>query len=285
MNFAAFRPLVLMALREDLGDAGDVTSSAIYEGETAGLSLISKEEGVLAGAEMFALVFQEVDPSVEIDFYLKDGDELHNGLKVASLKGRADSLLKGERGALNFLSFLSGIATETRKYTREIEGRGSAVILDTRKTLPGYRELSKYAVRMGGGKNHRMGLYDMVLLKDNHIDICGSLADSVKRVRDKWGDKFKIEVECRTLFEVRDAINSGVDIIMLDNMNPSTILDAVRDVKGGAELEISGNVDLKNLAELADTGVDFISVGRITHSAPGFDFSLKYESVIKPSDK
>lgn len=279
----AYEELVRRALEEDLGDAGDVTTEAIFGDELGSAVLRSKDSGVLAGSEIFTAVFRELDPGVEVSFEAEEGADLRPGVIVARLSGKTAALLSGERTAINFLSFLSGIATSARRYSAAIAGAsgGAArapVILDTRKTLPGYRVLAKYAVRVGGGKNHRIGLYDMVLIKDNHIDFAGSIARAVERVRSRWGSKFEIEVECRSAAEVAEALAAEADMIMLDNMDDATIKESVTLIAGRAKIEASGNMDLERVARLACSGVDFISVGRITHSVTAFDFSMKVET-------
>lgn len=276
MDFAPFVHLVRLALAEDLDEAGDVTTNAVFGSESGALTLVSKDRGVLAGCGMVDLVFREVDREVIVDWRRSDGDQLEPGDTIATISGRTRSLLAGERTALNFLSLLSGIATGTSLYVAAAAGR--ATVLDTRKTIPGYRELSKYAVRVGGGTNHRMGLYDMVMLKDNHIDLCGSITAAVSRVREQLGDRYRIEVECRTPPDVEEAIAAGVDVAMLDNMDPDTISTVVAATAGAVTLEASGNVNLDTIGALSATGVDFISVGRITHSVQAFDFSLKYSA-------
>lgn len=272
-----FDALLELALEEDLADVGDVTSEAIFGDEICDAVLTSKDRGVLAGIELFEGVFRKIDPSVKVTRLRNDGDVLAKGDRVARLSGRTRSLLSGERTAINFLAFLSGIATGTRAYVEAARGRGKAVILDTRKTLPGYRKLSKYAVVVGGGRNHRMGLFDMVLIKDNHIDAAGSLTGAVDRVRDRWKDRFRIEVECRTLDEVREAMKAGVDVIMLDNMDSGTAAQAVALGDGKVLFESSGDMTPERVAEYAPTGVDFISVGKLTHSVKAFDFSMLIE--------
>jgi len=278
----AYEELVRRALREDLGDEGDVTTSAIFGDEAGEAVLYSKDTGVLAGSELFTAVYRELDADVRVDFAAPEGAMLNPREVVARLRGRTASLLSGERVAINFLSFLSGIATAARRYVDAAKtGGGSAaepLILDTRKTLPGYRALSKYAVAVGGGKNHRIGLYDMILIKDNHIDFAGSIARAVERVRERWGDRFTIEVECRSLAEVREALEVRADIIMLDNMGDDDIRESVRIIAGKAKIEVSGNMNLEKVGRLKDTGVDYISVGRITHSVTAFDFSLRVET-------
>ncbi|HUX22453.1 MAG TPA: carboxylating nicotinate-nucleotide diphosphorylase [Spirochaetia bacterium] len=296
MDAASYNELVASALAEDLGDNGDVTTQAIFNDERGRAVLISKDRGVLAGIDLFAEVFRQIDPEVRVELECEDGSFLKERDVVARLEGRVTSLLAGERVALNFLSYLSGIASATRRYVEAVGGDGSGgelpslsrgvegevpigfpTVLDTRKTLPGYRNLAKYAVSIGGGRNHRIGLHDMVLIKDNHIDFAGSIRTAVERVRAKWGERFVIEVECRDLDEVQEALECGCNIIMLDNMDRGTIDRALEAIAGRAKVEVSGNMDLEKIASLSESGVDFISVGRLTHSVEAFDFSLKVE--------
>ncbi len=274
--------LIKAALKEDLADSGDITSSAVFSCEEGKAVLMSKDRGILAGVELFQAVFGEIDRSVLVHLLRKDGERLRPGDTVAEVKGKIGSILQGERTAINFISFLSGIATATGRFVAEAQRGGDSVILDTRKTLPGYRTLAKYAVEAGGGRNHRMGLYDMVMIKDNHIDGAGSLTEAVRKVRERYGSKFKVEVECRNLPEVHEAMGLDVDIIMLDNMGTPAIEEAVgmRRERGDKTplFEVSGNVVLDRVAEVSAAGVDFISVGSLTHSVKGFDFSLKMET-------
>ena len=274
-----YQPLIDAALGEDLGDAGDVTSGALFDEERMEARLVSKDTGVLAGSDVFVAVFASIDPETRVTMHVADGAVLGPGSHVADLHGRAVSVLSGERVALNFLAFLSGIATTARRYVDESAKGGPAVILDTRKTIPGYRALAKYAVRVGGARNHRIGLYDMVLLKDNHVDRAGSITTAVERVRATWGDRYRIEVECRTLDDVREAMAQRIDMIMLDNMSLQEMRDAVRLCHGTPPLEASGNIDLSRVREVSATGVDFISVGSLTHSVRAFDFSLQTRAV------
>jgi nicotinate-nucleotide pyrophosphorylase (carboxylating) len=265
-------PLIDRALAEDLGGLGDVTSEPL-EDYPARARLLAKAPGVLAGAEVFAAVFHRVDPTVSVRFLKRDGDRVAPPEEVAEVWGPVKSILKGERSALNLLSYLSGIATQTRCY---VEAAGGAfAILDTRKTLPGFRALAKAAVAIGGGRNHRMGLHDMVLVKDNHVDSAGSVRRAVELVRARWGERFTVEVECRSLAEVQEAIAAGADIVMLDNMDTPTIREAVALIAGRADVEASGNMTIERVRELRDTGVDFVSVGHLTHSVESLDFSLK----------
>ena len=270
-----YLPLIELALREDLGELGDITSQAVVPDEERSAILWSKDTGVLAGEAVFAAVFRAVDPGVRVAFDLHDGAALSPGQRVASATGKALSLLSAERTAINFIAFLSGIATATRQLVELARGSGTAAILDTRKTLPGWRALSKYAVTVGGGRNHRLGLYDMVLVKDNHVDIAGSVAAAVRRARARWGARFPVEVECRDSAEVTDALAERADIIMLDNMDPDQMREEVRRIAGRARVEASGNMTHEKIPAASAAGVDFISVGAITHSVRSIDFSLK----------
>lgn len=268
--------LISMALEEDLDESGDITSKAIFRDEIGKAVLTSKGVGVLAGTETFLRVFDKIDPAVRVEFLKKEGDSLEAGTRVAEIRGKIVSLLTAERTALNFISYLSGIATRTRRLVEAVSAE--TTILDTRKTLPGYRKLAKYAVKLGGGSNHRMGLYDMVLIKDNHIDAAGSITEAVRRVRSSWNNTYRIEVECRTLREVREALDLEVDVIMLDNMTPETAARAaaLRKEAGKASVsfEVSGNMDEKKIRDYTKIGVDYISVGSLTHSVEAFDFSM-----------
>lgn len=275
MDDTNFKTLLEMALEEDLGGTGDVTSRAIFsdqDGCTAVLT--SKDTGILCGIRRFEEVFHRIDPSVRITLSASDGDRLSPGVELARAEGRTRSILEAERTAINFLSFLSGIATAAAEYVQAAGERGRAVVLDTRKTLPGYRSLSKYAVRVGGGSNHRMGLYDMVLIKDNHIDAAGGIPRAVERARSRWGRQFRIEVECRTVDEVRQAVEAGADIVMLDNMDYENARKALDLRARGVRFEASGGISLDTAGAWSALGVDYLSVGRLTHSVKAFDFSL-----------
>jgi len=299
--------LLEIAFLEDLSDLGDVTSDAIFTDDKSDTYwLVAKQDGVLCGAEIFRQAFHYIDRRCKVEFYssdgkpLQDGALLRNGEQVARIEGAINSLLKAERVALNFISHLSGIATQTRKFVRaaslDLNERGDkspdlevnegistdsklslsrTKILDTRKTLPGWRDLQKYAVRCGGGTNHRMGLYDMVMIKDNHIDSAGGITEAVNMVRRRWQERFRIEVETRTIKEVEEALSLGVDVIMFDNMDIPTMTEAVKVVNGRAATEASGNMTLERVRAVAQTGVDYISVGALTHSVTVFDFSLR----------
>jgi nicotinate-nucleotide pyrophosphorylase (carboxylating) len=275
MQEGDYLPLIELALREDLGVLGDVTSEATVADGESSATLWSKDDGILAGEEVFSAVFRAIDPGVSVAFVAHDGASLSRGERVASVRGRTISLLSGERTALNFLSLLSGIATETRKLVDLARASGHAVILDTRKTLPGFRALSKYAVVTGGGRNHRQGLYDMVLIKDNHIDAAGSVTAAVRSVRALWGERFRVEVECRTDAEVAEALATDADMIMLDNMDAASMRACVVLVGGRVAVEASGNLGPATIPAASASGVDYISVGALTHSVRAFDFSLK----------
>jgi nicotinate-nucleotide pyrophosphorylase (carboxylating) len=262
------------ALEEDIG-RGDVTTDSIVP---AGASLrgriIAKQDGVVAGLAIVNEVFRLLNPEIKFEPRVEDGSEVKRGVVLAELSGDARALLTGERTALNFLGRMSGIATLTRQFVDAVAGT-EAIILDTRKTAPGLRTLDKLAVRLGGGQNHRTGLFDMVLIKDNHIDFAGSITAAVERVR-AGGTGLPIEVETRSLENVREALALGVERILLDNMSPETMRDAVTAANGRAKLEASGNVTLENVFEVAQTGVDYISVGALTHSPRVFDVSLEW---------
>ena len=266
--------IVRQALGEDIG-LGDVTTRAtVPEGTLSRAELVAKEDFVLAGIDVAGRVFALLDPAVDFEKLREDGQPIRRGEVLAWLRGEARSLLQGERVALNLLQRMSGIATHTARFVRELEGSGATVV-DTRKTAPGLRVLEKYAVRMGGGQNHRFGLYDGVLIKDNHIKAAGSITEAVEKVRKRASHSHKIEVETKTLEEVREALAEKVDIIMLDNMQIDTMQEAVKVINGRALVEASGNVTLDTIRAIAETGVDFISSGSLTHSAPAADISMK----------
>jgi len=272
-TFKNLDTLIEMALNEDLLDIGDVTSEAIFRDELYSYKLMSKESGTLCGIDIFISVMKHIDKSIEIKSYFKDRDVISRGDIIADISGPVVSILKAERTALNFISHLSAIATKTAIFVKRAEGK--VIILDTRKTLPGYRKLEKYAVSCGGGENHRMGLYDMVMIKDNHSDAAGGITAAVERVKAKWGDKYKIEVETRNIEEVKEALECGADRIMLDNMSDADMENAVEYIAGRAETEASGNMNLQRIKSTSLTGVDYISFGELTNSVKAFDFSLK----------
>ncbi len=263
------------ALRED-APSGDVTSESLFPpGLLARAVLMAKQDGVLAGLEVAARAFAAVDPRVSFVRRAKDGQRFRPGDVLAEVEGRARGLLKAERTALNFVQRLSGIATLTRRYTDVLEGTKTK-LLDTRKTTPGLRVLEKYAVAAGGGVNHRMSLSDMVLIKDNHLLLVPGIAAAVAKARGKIGRGMRIEVEVTSLAQARQAVEAGADMIMLDNMAPARMREVVAWVAGRVPIEASGRIDLKRLPAIAATGVDFVSVGRLTHSAPAADISLEF---------
>ena len=271
--WTAAEALINSAIAEDLR-GGDVTSRSIFPaGQSAQAVLQAKADGILAGLPIARRVFEKIDPSIRFVEQIQDGAALHPGSILASIEGPVRGLLAGERISLNFLQHLSGVATLAAAFVRAVAGT-RAKILDTRKTLPGYRLLDKYAVRTGGGQNHRMGLFDMALIKDNHIAAAGSIPMAVRRVREA-NPGLPVEVEVTTLAQLGEALELGVDRIMLDNMDPAAMRQAVVLAAGRVPLEASGGVTLENVAEIAATGVDYISVGALTHSAPALDISLE----------
>lgn len=266
--------VVTEALSEDLGLAGDITSqTVIYENVSGDAVIIAKQEGVVAGLFVAEAVFAAIDDEVSFDTRVEDGDWVEPDQIIARLKGNILSILTCERVALNFIAHMSGIATLTREYV-DIAGKYGVAVKDTRKTLPGLRPLEKYAVLVGGGQNHRFGLYDAVLIKDNHIASAGSITNAVDLVREGLEDEMTIEVETEDLAQVQEALEAGADIIMLDNMDDAMIIQAVKLIGGAAEIEVSGGVTLENIEAKAAAGPDCISVGAITQSAPAFDFSM-----------
>ena len=264
------------ALTEDIG-SGDITTEAIFNKyKSTSAVIIAKEDGILAGIDVAERVFKKVDPDVNFKILVSDSENICRGLNIVRINGDVRSILKAERTALNFLGRMSGIATLSYEFVKRIKGT-KAKILDTRKTAPVLRILEKYAVNAGGGYSHRMGLYDMFLIKDNHIKAAGGLEKAIKRViefRKEKRKNFKIEAEAENIEQVRTALSEGVDRIMLDNMNLRMIKKAVEITKGKVEIEVSGNVNLNNVSPIASLGVDYISIGSITHSAKIIDFSL-----------
>lgn len=266
-----YRALVRRALEEDVG-SGDVTSEAIIPADrTAEAILLAKAELVAAGLDVAADVFAQVDPTVVWSGLVEDGRLLSPGTVMARIQGRATSILAAERTALNILQFMSGIATLTRRF---VEAAAPLVVLDTRKTLPGLRTLAKYAVVCGGGRNHRRGLYDAVLIKDNHIRVAGSVGAAVALAR-AAGAPTPIEVETQSLEQVDEAVEAGADVIMLDNLDDTATAAAIARIGGRARVELSGNMTIERVRNLAASGADFVSVGALTHSAPAVDISLE----------
>ena len=281
LNEAQIEEIIDRALAEDVG-RGDITTEALIHGDQQGIGLIIvKQEGIIAGIEVARKVFHRVDPNLKVEILLEDGSRVKQGNKAARVAGNIGSILKAERVALNFLQRLSGIASETGRYVERVKGL-PVRIMDTRKTTPSLRELEKYAVRLGGGENHRMNLGDGILIKDNHLVALRSQGLSIKEIiakaRQSAPQRLKIEVEVRTVPEALEAAEAGADIIMLDNMNLEDMRKAVKSVHGRALIEASGGITLDNVRAVAETGVDFISIGALTHSAKALDISLELEA-------
>lgn len=266
--------LIRMALQEDI-TSEDVSTNAVMPTATKGtVDLIAKEDGVIAGLDIYARVFTILDEKTEIDFHCKDGDEVKKGELMATVTGDIRVLLSGERVALNYLQRMSGIATYTRQVAKLLEG-SKVTLLDTRKTTPNCRVFEKYAVRVGGGCNHRYNLSDGVLLKDNHIGAAGSVTKAIQMAKAYAPFVRKIEIEVETLEQVKEAVEAGADIIMLDNMTPEVMKRAVELIDGRAQTECSGNITKENIQKIREIGVDFVSSGALTHSAPILDISMK----------
>ena len=266
--------LIRMALQEDI-TSEDVSTNAVMRSAVKGtVDLIAKEDGIIAGLDVYARVFQILDEKTEISFNFKDGDAVKKGDLLGTVTGDIRVLLSGERVALNYLQRMSGIATYTKQVSKLLEG-SKVTLLDTRKTTPNCRVFEKYAVRIGGGCNHRYNLSDGVLLKDNHIGAAGSVKKAVEMAKDYAPFVRKIEVEVENLEMVKEAVEAGADIIMLDNMTPEMMKEAVELIAGRAQTECSGNITKENIAKILETGVDFVSSGALTHSAPILDISMK----------
>ena len=273
-------PIVSNALAEDLA-SGDITTESLIRSALKGkASILVKRDGVMAGINVAKEVFRQVDASLRFKALVKDGAKVRKGEIVAIVEGKVSSILKAERTSLNFLQHLSGIATETARYVEAVSGTG-AVIMDTRKTIPGMRLLEKHAVRVGGGRNHRLNLADGILIKDNHLvtlHSCGiGLGEAVEKARQRVSRTMKVEVEVNSVKQANEALSAGADIIMLDNMKLEDMRKAVKLVKGRALLEASGGITLDNVRSIAETGVDLVSVGALTHSARALDISLELE--------
>jgi nicotinate-nucleotide pyrophosphorylase (carboxylating) len=268
--------IIRVALEEDIGP-GDLTTMAVVEAGTAARAqLVAKDDFILSGIDVACRAFILLDSNIAFEKLIHDGQSAHRGDVLAWLKGDAATLLQGERVALNLLQRMSGVATLTDRFVRAVEGTG-AVIVDTRKTTPGLRILEKYSVRMGGGRNHRTSLYDGILIKENHIAAAGGIAEAVARARRGVPHTLKIEIETRDLAEVEQALEAGAEIILLDNMDLDTLRQAVRLVDGKAQTEASGEVNLETVREIAETGVDLISVGALTHSYGAVDISMLFQ--------
>lgn len=272
LNPLLLRPIIQAALTEDLGQAGDLTTQSLIPASRQGEAiLLCKATGIVCGLPVAEATFQEVGATLTA--HLEDGAHVNPGDEVATVRGPLAALLTGERVALNWVQHLSGVATATHQMVERIADT-KARLVDTRKTLPGLRALQKYAVRVGGGTNHRFGLYDAVMIKDNHLAAVGSLTEAVRRVRSRLGHMVTIQVECDTLEQVKEALEAGVRVLLLDNMGPPLIRQAVALINGRAVVEASGGITLSTIRAIAEAGVDYISVGALTHSAPALDFSL-----------
>lgn len=273
LNRFLIEEYVKQALIEDIGFGDITTDNLVSEDDTMKCTLNSRTDGVFCGRNVFKTVFEILDKDIEIKFYVKDGDEIKKGDKLAEVKGSARAVLTGERTALNYIQRMSGIATETRKYQKAIEGY-KAKIVDTRKTTPCFRVFEKYSVKVGCGHVHRFNLSDCAMIKDNHVKFAGSLSNAINILKKSISHAHKIEVECDTLAQVEEALNCGVDIIMLDNMNIEEMKTAIEKINGAAIVEASGNVNLTTLRDIASTGVDIISSSAIVAKAPTLDLGL-----------
>jgi nicotinate-nucleotide pyrophosphorylase (carboxylating) len=267
--------LIRMAIAEDIGE-GDITSRAIFtDADTSRGTIVSRQDGVICGCDMVRYVYGVLDARVSVVQAVNDGAAIGPGSEILSVEGPTISVLSGERIALNFMQRMTGIATRTSRVVSLLAGTPIR-LLDTRKTTPGYRLLDKYAVRTGGGTNHRMGLYDMVMVKDNHISAAGGIGRAVAMVREQYGSKYTVEVEAATLDEVGEAVRSGADIIMLDNMDREMMKAAVDIIQRKARIEISGNMDETRIMQIRELAVDYISMGSLTHSVAAFDLSMEF---------
>lgn len=280
--FAMFQyeDLIERALKEDIG-TGDLSTLIIPEDYYCEARIYTKSHGVVCGLPIAKMVFQKIDPNISAEAVVNDGDRIAPGDLIMKVNGPLAAILQAERTVLNFTQHLSGIASITRRFVDAVAGTG-AKITDTRKTMPGMRELQKYAVRVGGGTNHRFGLYDGVMLKDNHLSAIGNLTEAVPKIREKVGHMVKIEVECETLEQVEEALSSGIDVIMLDNMSLEDMKTAVKLIDHRTIVEASGGIKEESIRQIAETGVDIISIGRLTHSVEAVDFSMVIDDT-KPS--
>lgn len=268
--------LVNLAISEDIGE-GDITSRAIFNADNVSEGVIrAKQQGMFCGSDVAKIVYEIVDPKVSVRALVRDGDAIAVGDAVISVSGPTISVLSGERITLNFIQRMTAVATRTSGVVSLLQGTGIA-LLDTRKTLPGFRKLDKYAVKTGGGMNHRMGLYDMVMIKDNHIRAAGSITRAVSLVRERYGTRYKVEVEAETLDNVAEAVASGANIIMLDNMDTIMMRSAIVLINRRAQIEVSGNMDEKRIREISGLDVDFVSMGSLTHSVAAFDLSMDFK--------
>jgi len=274
LSHLLIEPTVRAALAEDLGRAGDITTEAtVPAGATARAVIAARGPGRVAGLDVARAAFRLMDPSLKIAVQIEDGNDVNAGNAVCMIEGNARSILSAERVALNFMGHMSGIATATAAFVREVEGTDTKITC-TRKTTPNLRAFEKYAVRAGGGVNHRFGLDDGILIKDNHIAVAGGVTAALSAAKAKSGHMVKVEIEVDTLDQLKEALDGGADAVLLDNMSPDTLREAVAVNKGRATLEASGGVTLETVRGIAETGVDLISVGWLTHSAPSFDLGL-----------
>ena len=268
--------IIDLALDEDI-QSGDITTEAIInKSQNADAFIKAKENGVIAGLPIAEKVFRKLDPDLIWNPLVNDGDKIKSSEILVKFSGNYSALLTAERTALNFLQRMSGIATQTNLFVSAIKD-SKTKILDTRKTIPGHRLLDKYAVKMGGGTNHRIGLYDLVMIKDNHIKVAGNITNAVEQIRRKYGNKFRVEIETTNLDEVNEALKCNADIIMLDNMTNEAMDDAVKLINGRAQTEASGNMTIERIKSTAEIGVDFISIGMLTHSVKALDISMYIE--------
>ncbi len=278
MNYLEIDPLLIMALKEDINNE-DITTNAIMKNDKKGKAfLYAKEDGIICGLDIFSRVYSLLDPNMNTKFSVSDGDEVKKGMEIGFVEGSIKVILEGERTALNYLQRMSGIATKTRKIVNLLKGT-NIKLLDTRKTTPNMRIFEKYAVRIGGGINHRYNLSDGILIKDNHIDAAGSITNAINLTRAYAGYVHRIEVEVESLSQVKEAIEAKADIIMLDNMDKETMLEAIKIIDKKAMIECSGNMDYDKIELMKEIGVDYISSGALTHSAPILDLSLKHLKV------
>lgn len=268
--------IIDLALDEDI-QSGDITTEAIInKSQNADAFIKAKEDGIIAGLPIAEKVFRKLDPDLIWNPLVNDGDKIKSSEILVKFSGNYSALLTAERTALNFLQRMSGIATQTNLFVSVIKD-SKTKILDTRKTIPGHRLLDKYSVKMGGGTNHRIGLYDLVMIKDNHIKVAGNITNAVEQIRRKYGNKFRVEIETTNLDEVSEALKCNADIIMLDNMTNEAMDDAVKLINGRAQTEASGNMTIERIKSTAEIGVDFISIGMLTHSVKALDISMYIE--------
>ncbi len=277
LNKDILNSIIEIALKEDIGEGDITTNSLIPEKSVAIATITAKADGIIAGLPVAKMVFEKFGTPIDWYEHVKDGNFVKKGDLIVSISGSFRTILTGERLALNFLQRMSGIATQTHKFCKELTNSDTQ-LLDTRKTVPCLRLLDKYAVKVGGGKNHRIGLYDLAMIKDNHIKVAGSITNAVQQVRKAIKSDIKVEVETTNINQVKQAIQAGADIIMLDNMDNSTVAEAVKYIDKRAQSEASGNITLDRVKHLAQTGVDFISVGSLTHSVTAMDISMNIES-------